>query len=296
MLLLHPLPSSWMQGEVRRGQGSSSLCHYPSITCRSLWVDTKLSPLCFDTLLSLCCPHHSFFPLVFWNHSYDFHIPPPLTPSAPWFSPVWAFYLCLTALLIAWLPSQFPSVIFLHVHREPRGPFGCEICWVCSGSIDWIKPAVSNFTEILEEDTHSYRKDIQLSWFFLAKGERDQHRLNACKKKKYSLILGQKVMQYRCYVIINVSQRTTMLCSRIMHGYWLKGAAKVILVSVSHKLKFKYLLPFRGKRTNKKHAASKLMFYVYFLAQLFNISAKSVSIDVHVSCKLQMSISLALMF
>lgn len=116
----------------------------------------KLLPLSLSVHhLPFSLGRHKTFSSVFWHPSFALlpsplfpppfllkpllwfsHPPLPPTPSAPWFSPVWDFYLCLAALLIAWPSSHFPSVISFLVHREPRGPFGCEFCWVCSGSID----------------------------------------------------------------------------------------------------------------------------------------------------------------
>lgn len=36
-------------------------------------------------------------------------------------------------------------------------------------------------------------------------------------------------MQYRCYVIMNISWHTTMKSNRIMYGYWLNPATEVII-------------------------------------------------------------------
>lgn len=83
VLLLRPLPltlpSSWIQEEVKRGQASSSLCHYPSITCRPLCADNRtFSSVSF--LLTYASGLYGPHPLILsvWHCLYDFRIISPL--------------------------------------------------------------------------------------------------------------------------------------------------------------------------------------------------------------------------
>lgn len=125
-LLPSTLPSSRIQEEVSRGQAGSSLCHYPSITCRPLCADNRTfsslsSPFTLGTLFSSLWALTLFLFLLVWLCLYDFHI---FLPSicSPVLAPFLAIYLSLFALLIALHHSQFPSVIFSHRFRKLRGP------------------------------------------------------------------------------------------------------------------------------------------------------------------------------
>ncbi len=172
-VLLHPLPStlpsSRTQPEVSTGQARSSLCHYPSITCRPLSADNR-------TFFCLFTPRTSFSSL--WSLTPSSFFSPCLTLPL-WFShlfllsicspapfPFLAFYLFLFALLIALHHFQFPSVVFPHRLRELRGlsfwDLLCCLLLISRFQQRYYTPAAA-FTDRLQIELNSFREGSLVS-------------------------------------------------------------------------------------------------------------------------------------
>lgn len=216
-LRLHPfpstLPSSQIQREVCRGQAGSSLCHYPSITCHPPAADNRTfssrsSPFTFGTSLSSLwslTPRDSAF-MIFTSFNHLF--------------PCSHFFISLLFVSFCSNPA-LPSVIFSHRFRELRG----LAFWGLLLSLQLISRLLQRyytptaaFTDRLQIEPISFRggsllsferRGLEITYIVSLKEQ-----LNVCQK--YSLNLGHVVMQYRCYVIMDILRYATMYCNRMM--------------------------------------------------------------------------------
>lgn len=218
-LQLHPfpstLPSSQIQREVCRGQAGSSLCHYPSITCHPPAADNRTfssrsSPFTFGTSLSSLwslTPRDSAF-MIFTSFNHLF----PCSHS---------FISLLFVSFCSFDNAALPSVIFSHRFRELRG----LAFWGLLLSLQLISRLLQRyftptaaFTDRLQIEPISFRggsllsferRGLEITYIVSLKEQ-----LNVCQK--YSLNLGHVVMQYRCYVIMDILRYATMYCNRMM--------------------------------------------------------------------------------